>query len=256
MRKRFLRVFFGFAVLGSWPELGTAQDRIQSFVNGDGKIVFTNGVDNLPLEVVPTVARTWPLSASGTAIAVQGGRRAARTAEDAIPEGIRSLISSVSKTHGVDPKLVAAMMKVESNYNPSALSSKGAMGLMQLIPATGRRFGVQDFFDPRQNIEGGVRYLKFLLTKFSGNVDLSLAAYNAGENLVERLGRIPAIPETRDYVRKIRLMYTGNSAVIASVIAEEAIFEKPETVLPAQAEMFTSVDERGVVRFSNIGPPN
>ena len=78
---------------------------------------------------------------------------------------------------------------------------------MQLIPATGHRFGVQDFFDPQQNIEGGVRYLKFLLEKFNGNVELALAGYNAGENLVERLGRVPAITETPNYVRKISAMY-------------------------------------------------
>jgi soluble lytic murein transglycosylase-like protein len=83
---------------------------------------------------------------------------------------------------------------------------------MQLIPETGRRFGVRDFFDPAQNIEGGVRYLKFLSDKFgAANLDLQLAAYNAGENLVERLGRVPAIRETRDYVRKIRNIYKPGS---------------------------------------------
>jgi soluble lytic murein transglycosylase-like protein len=83
---------------------------------------------------------------------------------------------------------------------------------MQLIPATGRRFGVQDFFDPAQNIEGGVRYLKFLSDKFGDNLDLQLAAYNAGENLVERLGRVPQIQETVEYVRKIKRLYKPDVA--------------------------------------------
>src|SRR5262249_15205816 len=134
-----------------------------------------------------------------------------------MPASLRTLVETISTNHGVDPALVRAVMKTESNFNRWAVSSKGALGLMQLIPSTGRRYGVQDFFDPQQNIDGGVRYLKFLLEKFNGNLDLSLAAYNAGENLVERLGRIPAIPETASYVQKIRTVYKKKSApVIAS----------------------------------------
>src|SRR5262249_9735568 len=119
----------------------------------------------------------------------------------------RTLIESISSRNGVDPDLIDAMMKTESNYNQWAISSKGARGLMQLMPETGRRFGVEEFFDPRQNIEGGVRYIKYLLEMFHGNVDLSLAAYNAGENLVARLGKTPPISETRNYVQKIRAAY-------------------------------------------------
>src|SRR2546428_10311510 len=121
-----------------------------------------------------------------------------------MPEALRKLVESISLSHGVDPALVRAVIKTESNFNRWAVSPKGARGLMQLIPETGRRYGVRDFFDPQQNVEGGVQYLKFLLDKFKGNLDLSLAAYNAGENLVERLGRIPPIPETTNYVRQVR----------------------------------------------------
>ena len=135
-----------------------------------GKLVVTNAAPNPPVVFSPAPVREAP---------------------DSMPTHIQSLVNSISKTHGVDPRLVAAVMKVESNYNRLAKSSKGALGLMQLIPETGRRFGVQDFFDPAQNIEGGVRYLKFLSEKFGGKLDLQLAAYNAGENLVERLGRVP-----------------------------------------------------------------
>src|SRR5262245_16395115 len=124
-----------------------------------------------------------------------------------MPQPLRALVNTISSNHCVDPALVRAVIKTESNFNRWAVSNKGARGLMQLIPETGARYGVRDFFDPQQNVEGGVQYLKFLLEKFNGNLDLSLAAYNAGENLVERLGRIPPIAETTNYVRKVRANY-------------------------------------------------
>jgi soluble lytic murein transglycosylase-like protein len=152
-------------------------------------------------------------------------------------------------------------MKTESAYNRWAVSPKGAMGLMQLIPGTGRRFGVQDFFDPQQNIEGGVRYLKFLLHKFKGNLDLSLAAYNAGENLVQRLGRIPAIPETKDYVRKVRSIYNSKSVPLSGSVplSDSGAPSSDEESSSAEEDaprIFRTIDDRGVVHFSNIEPPN
>jgi soluble lytic murein transglycosylase-like protein len=145
-------------------------------------------------------------------------------------------------------------MKTESNFNRYAVSNKGALGLMQLIPSTGRRYGVRDFFDPQQNIDGGVRHLKFLLEKFNGNLDLSLAAYNAGENLVERLGRIPSIPETRNYVRKIRAMYkTKSTPTVATALPAATI---AAATAPETPKIFKTVDARGIVHFSNIEPPN
>ena len=179
------------------------------------------------------------------------------------------MVDVIAQNHGVDPALVRAVIKTESNFNRWAVSNKGARGLMQLIPATGARYGVRDFFDPQQNVEGGVQYLKFLLEKFNGNLDLSLAAYNAGENLVERLGRIPPIPETTNYVRKVRANYVKKKT---APVAPVAIPPAPKPVVAAapvkpadqqpvkQAKeekpaMFRTVDERGVVHFSNIGPP-
>src|SRR5262249_17759397 len=133
-----------------------------------------------------------------------------------------------------------------------------------LIPATGARFGVRDFFDPAQNIEGGVRYLKFLGEKFgSSNLDLQLAAYNAGENLVERIRRVPSIQETRDYVRKIRTIYKPengltlpSSAAAPSTTTETPPASPAPAAAPPSATIYRYVDERGVVHFSNIGPPN
>jgi hypothetical protein len=112
---------------------------------------------------------------------------------------------------------------------------------------------VRDFFDPQQNIDGGVRYLKFLLQKFNGDLDLSLAAYNAGENAVERFGRIPPIPETTNYVRKIRSIYKGKSAPL--VATADASATTPAST-PEPPKIYKVVDERGVLHFSNIEPPN
>jgi soluble lytic murein transglycosylase-like protein len=95
------------------------------------------------------------------------------------------------------------MISVESNYNPLAVSTKGALGLMQLVPSTARRFGVADAFNPAQNVEGGVRYLKYLLDHYNGDHRLALAAYNAGEGTVERFGGIPPFAETRSYVSRV-----------------------------------------------------
>jgi soluble lytic murein transglycosylase-like protein len=180
-----------------------------------------------------------------------------REAPESMPEHIQSLVNSISKTHGMDPRLVAAVMKVESNYNTRARSSKGALGLMQLIPATGQRFGVRDFFDPAQNIEGGVRYLKFLSEKFGkNNLDLLLAAYNAGENLVERIGRVPRIQETVEYVQKIKKIYKpeGGLTLVSASADETATSIDPP---PAEPDViYRRVDEHGVIRFSNVGPPN
>jgi soluble lytic murein transglycosylase-like protein len=202
-----------------------AEDKIQAFVSPNGRVVFTNLVDNTPAPVSPVL----PVSD--------------RLAQE-MPAGLKTIVDNIALTHGVDPALVRAVMKTESNFNRYAVSPKGALGLMQLIPATGRRYGVQDFFDPQQNIDGGVRYLKFLLEKFNGNLDLALAGYNAGENLVARLGRIPPIPETTNYVRKIRAIYKKSPAPNPVLIAEET------------PQIYRTKDESGIVHFSNLGPAN
>ena len=116
-------------------------------------------------------------------------------------------IRRAGKAFGVDPRLIRAVISAESNFNPSAVSPKGARGLMQLMPATARRFGVKDIFDPVQNIFGGVRYLRHLLDLFEGDLVLALAAYNAGERIVQETGGVPGYRETRDYVDRVMARY-------------------------------------------------
>jgi soluble lytic murein transglycosylase-like protein len=114
------------------------------------------------------------------------------------------IIAAAAARYGVDPDLVHAVVRAESAYKPRARSHAGACGLMQLMPATARRFGVRDIWDPAQNIRGGVAYLRFLLDRFDGDIRLVLAAYNAGEGAVAKYGnRIPPYRETRTYVRRV-----------------------------------------------------
>jgi hypothetical protein len=119
-----------------------------------------------------------------------------------------AIIQTASKAYGVEASLVHAVISAESAYNPQAVSKTGAMGLMQLMPETARRYGVQNMMDPTENIHGGVRYLRDLLAMFRGRMDLAIAAYNAGENAVIRHGhRIPPYAETKHYVPKVLGFY-------------------------------------------------
>lgn len=116
---------------------------------------------------------------------------------------LRSLAIATARKHGLDPRLVLAVVGVESAFRPEAVSSKGAQGLMQLMPGTAASLGVEDAFDPIQNLDGGVRHLGSLLTLYGGDVSRALAAYNAGEGAVARHGGIPPFKETREYVKKV-----------------------------------------------------
>jgi soluble lytic murein transglycosylase-like protein len=118
-----------------------------------------------------------------------------------------TLIAEFSRKYEVDFALIKAIIRAESGFNPTAISRKGAKGLMQLMPQTALRLKVSDVFNPRENIEGGVRYFKYLLSLFNDDLRLSLAAYNAGENIVSELRSIPPYRETVDYVRKVMNYY-------------------------------------------------
>ena len=113
------------------------------------------------------------------------------------------LIAAAAQRHGLDPVLLTAMATVESSFDPSAVSPKGAGGLLQLMPATAQRFGVADVFDVSQNVDGGARYMSWLLERYDGQTELALAGYNAGEGAVDRHKGVPPFRETREYVRRV-----------------------------------------------------
>jgi soluble lytic murein transglycosylase-like protein len=124
---------------------------------------------------------------------------------------IDSAIEQAAARHNVDPNLVRAVVKVESNFNPNAVSRKGAMGLMQLMPSTARQLKVKNPFDPEQNVDAGVRHLKQLLESYGGDIKLTLAAYNAGAGAVARSSGVPHFAETQNYVRRITNLYNAGS---------------------------------------------
>jgi soluble lytic murein transglycosylase-like protein len=125
-----------------------------------------------------------------------------------------SPINAAAKRNELDPALLSAVVGQESGFQPRAISSAGAMGLMQLMPATARELGVRDPFDPAQNIDGGARYLRGLIDRYHGRLDLALAAYNAGPGAVDRFGAVPPYPETQAYVKNILATY--RNAALAS----------------------------------------
>jgi soluble lytic murein transglycosylase-like protein len=201
-------------------------------LEGDRMVLIMDGggVITLHQDLVAEV-RPEPAAAAGEATARAGGaeaRAAALESNDPPPPGsgsapaepaddpirlrpgevfnaasLRDLAGRVARRHGVSETLVRAVIEVESRYDAFAVSPRGAMGLMQLMPGTAARFAVKNAFDPVQNVDGGVRYLRELLQRYGGELRLALAAYNAGEEAVDRYGGIPPYRETRQYVVKV-----------------------------------------------------
>ncbi len=155
-------------------------------------------------------------------------------------EDIDAAIEQAAARHNVDPSLVRSVVKVESNFNPNAVSRKGAMGLMQLMPSTARSLNVANPFDPQQNVDAGVRHLRRLLDSYGGNVRLSLAAYNAGSGAVARSAGVPHFRETQNYVRRITNLYNGGSEPGSYVFGN-----------PAHDPVRVERDARGVLHISN-----
>ncbi|MFZ0804232.1 MAG: lytic transglycosylase domain-containing protein [Terriglobales bacterium] len=154
---------------------------------------------------------------------------------------IDAAIDQAASRHNVDPSLVRAVIKVESNFNPNAVSRKGAMGLMQLMPQTARRLNVSNPFDPEQNVDAGVRQLKQLMENYGGDVKLTLAAYNAGPGAVARSAGVPHYAETRKYVKRITQLYYGGGDSSEDRILGSSFHES------IQVER----DSRGVLHISN-----
>src|SRR5256884_2894921 len=172
-------------------------------------------------------------SATETASFVRNNR--AFTQQD-----VDAAIEQAAARHNVDPNLVRSVIKVESNFNPNAVSRKGAMGLMQLMPSTARSLHVKNPFDPQQNVDAGVRHLKQLLESYGGNVKLSLAAYNAGAGAVARSAGVPRFAETQNYVRRITNLYYGGSAPGSYILGN-----------PVHDPLRVHRDARGVLYISN-----
>lgn len=153
-----------------------------------------------------SIGSGWKIGGKSPSDAFLLARRDAATAFD-------ETIRRHAERERVDPRLVKSVMLVESNFNPKALSPKGARGLMQLMPGTARRYGVQNSWDPHENIRGGTAYLSDLLGMFDGDIVRTLAAYNAGEGAVQRYRGVPPYAETREYVRRAMLVYGGSGTL-------------------------------------------
>lgn len=183
-----------FAIVLPLLVISPAGADIYRYVDANGVVHFTNA----PQYTSKPNKRTWnfyrkelrPGKATGTS--------------GLLTHSYRDIIRHNARMYGLEEALVKAVIKAESNYNPQSLSNKGAQGLMQLIPETARLMNVDDPFDPAENIRGGSNYLRLMLNQFNGNIDLALAAYNAGPNAVQRHGGIPPYEETRNYVQRVR----------------------------------------------------
>jgi soluble lytic murein transglycosylase-like protein len=162
--------------------------------------------------------------------------------------GITDAIVRIAAEHALPPGLIHSVIKVESNYNPYAISPKGALGLMQLIPATARRFGVSDVFNPEDNIRGGARYLRYLLDLYNGDYQLALAAYNAGEEAVARYGGVPPFPETQNYVLLVRRQLEQRARLSGSG-AKESERQSVEAADSGPSHIQEIVQADGTVRY-------
>ena len=210
MKPKTAAIAFAAMLAGIWftlPVSTQAQD-IVATIGADGKIVYVNGDSprgrHRSTISSPSAALSGRSSGSGTDEATSGSTAVSEGTSD---PGLDQIVRDAAERHDLDPALVKAVISTESDWNPYAVSPKGAMGLMQLIPATAERFGVGNPYDPAQNVEGGTAYLKELLDRYHGDLSKSLAAYNAGPGAVDASGGVPWYPETRRYVQKVTNAY-------------------------------------------------
>lgn len=207
------RLFILMCVIGVLlPALPLRGDGIYTYLDPNGKKIFTNV---FPKDTKPSAGQE---TKSPKGSVGNHARLAPSPGALELSTELGTKIEKMAQKYdlarfNLGSEFVRAVIKVESNFNPRAVSPKGARGLMQLMPETARRFGVRDIFDPDQNLDGGVQYLKFLLDTFEGNVNLALAAYNAGENVVQRLKDIPPYRETRDYVQRVSNILGSSKSV-------------------------------------------
>jgi hypothetical protein len=232
MRRILFWQAIGLLLLAASPRL--AQGAVYVHVDAAGTSHFTDA---------PTTRHFQPVPAFGLPPDV-----------DLVQGEYADLINEISRQEGVDPDLVKAIIKVESNFNQFAISRKGAQGLMQLMPGTAGRYEVRNSFDAEANIRGGVRYLHSLQVQF-GDLSLALASYNAGENAVLRYRGIPPFPETRQYVKRVLLHY-GRRDFSAEGALLRSRDKRPahEVIQPATPEprVYRRVDANGVPLFTDL----
>jgi soluble lytic murein transglycosylase-like protein len=223
----------------------TLQAQLASYVDEHGKLIYVNRDSPAPRIGSTISSPSKGSQASGvgmTSSALLGSESEASAGSSLAPSDDRfdRIVRAAAERHKVDPALVKAVISTESGWNPRAISSKGAVGLMQLIPGTAQRFGVGNRFDPVQNVEGGTMYLRTLLDRYDGDLTKSLAAYNAGEGAVDRSGGVPQIPETQKYVQKVTDAYFQPDSG-----------RDPQLWSPPRAPVRRDVDSHGRVVFTN-----
>ena len=220
------RFCFKLAICTALAGSLAAADKVTSVVRADlrtGKLVRS-------VVVTPKPAAARAITPKVVAPVEVGAQPASApaSARPDISQGINAVVESVAAQYSLRPQLIHSVIKVESNYNPRAISPKGALGLMQLVPQTARRFGVSDVFDPVENIQGGAAYLKYLLDLYNNDLKLALAAYNAGEGAVAKYGDVPPYAETRNYLVQVkRHLEEANKA-------EEAVARQKQQEIRAQ----------------------
>ncbi len=244
-----LYLFNLFILLAIFSTAAHAQ--LTSYVDERGTLVFTNADKPLARKTASakTAPSAAPVNASATPSApLQGtstpfpavaSNLVASPVAQPVSEALDRIVLQTAQKNHVDPALVRAVISTESNWNSSAVSSKGALGLMQLIPDTARQMGVGNAFDPAQNVDGGVRYLHMLLERYNGDLSKALAAYNAGPGAVDRFGGVPNFRETRDYVRKVTDNYYRPGSAHAAHALEAAV------------SIYRSTDASGHLVFTN-----